>query len=65
MPKSPNPDEWLSPKECAAIVGVNERTIRRWVSAGYIPGFKQGRTIRVKRSLLDAFLSRREADSSD
>jgi excisionase family DNA binding protein len=61
MLKSPSPDDWLSPKECAAIVRVNERTIRRWVACGYLPGFKQEKTIRVKRSLLEAFLSRREA----
>lgn len=35
-------------KEAAAIIGCDERTIRRWVTAGYIEGKRYGpRVLRI------------------
>ena len=30
-------------REVAGILGVNEKTIRRWIEAGYLPAKKDGR----------------------
>ena len=42
-----NDDPMLTVTQAADRLGVNERTIRRWVAAGQLPAEGHGRTIRV------------------
>lgn len=41
--------DWLTAGEAAAIVKVDESTIRRWVHGGQLRGQRIGRTVRVRR----------------
>ncbi len=47
-----NGNELLTPREAAALLKINERTIRRWVASGKVAGFRVGgrREIRIKRA---------------
>jgi excisionase family DNA binding protein len=36
-PYSAHPTLWLSPKAAAARIGVNVRTIKRWIAASILP----------------------------
>jgi excisionase family DNA binding protein len=40
----------LSPTEAAAIIGVNEATVRKWIKDGLLPCVRFGRTIRLRVS---------------
>jgi excisionase family DNA binding protein len=60
--KSKN-DEFLTVKEVATLLGVSERTVRRWTSPAQAPGerlacYHIGRLVRVRRSALEEFLMR-------
>ncbi|MDP9363797.1 MAG: helix-turn-helix domain-containing protein [Chloroflexota bacterium] len=50
-------DEILSPTQAAALVGVSELTLRRWLSANKIPSFKVGASRRLYRRDLDAAIT--------
>jgi excisionase family DNA binding protein len=63
MMKSKN-DEFLTVKEVASLLGVSERTVRRWISPAQPPGerlacYRIGRLVRIRRSDLEEFLNRR------
>lgn len=46
---------FLSLDEAAAYMSVSVKTIRRWIAAGTLPGYRCGaRAIRVKAADLDA-----------
>lgn len=45
-------DEYMTLKEVAALLRVSNRTVIRWVQAGYIHPSKIGHTIRFKRAQL-------------
>lgn len=50
-------DDLLTINEAAAIVGVHPLTLRRYVSAGRLPGYRLGpRSLRVRRSDLGDLL---------
>lgn len=53
-----HPDEWLSPSRSAEIAETTPATVRRWVREGVLPGGHAGRSVRIKRSDLEAFLRR-------
>lgn len=55
--KATTAGEYLSIAEAAAIASVAPQTVRRWVRAGDLNGYKAGRVLRVKRAELDAFLA--------
>ena len=52
--------EWLSPLECAEVTGLSESTIRRALRNG-LPSTRVGRTLRVHRDALAAFMGERAA----
>lgn len=45
--------EYLTLEECASILKVSDRTIRRWINKGSLPALKIEKTIRVLKSDLD------------
>lgn len=58
MPNPKSQRRWASLDEAAAYVGLtNERTIRRWIAAGRITGYKLNeRVLRVDLNEIDAAL---------
>ena len=48
--------EWLSTAEAANRLGINTRTLSRFIDAGELTAYKFGRVIRVKASDLDSFV---------
>jgi excisionase family DNA binding protein len=53
MESSPN---WISTKDAARYLGVNLRTLYRFIDEGELPAYKFGRVIRLLQSDLDAFI---------
>jgi excisionase family DNA binding protein len=56
------PDQWLTVQEVAAMLKVNEETVRRWIRSGELPvldlgGPKTG--YRIRRADLDQFIAAR------
>jgi excisionase family DNA binding protein len=61
MPRKSSPipaprPHYVSPAEAADYLGVNERTVRRMVSAGKLPGYRLGRLIKVDLNEVDSVL---------
>ena len=57
-------DDFLTVKQVAALLGVSERTVRRWISPAQPPRerlacYRIGRLVRIRRSDLEEFLMRR------
>lgn len=53
-------DQQLSLSEVAGLMGVSERTVRRWIKAGRLQAFKPGRDYRIPASALRAFVRESE-----
>ena len=51
----------MKPREVAEELGVNPRTVVRWIHKGALPGFKAGKAWRVWRADLDEFVDRKAA----
>lgn len=51
-----SPDEFLTVAEVAAILKLNQQTVRNWIDSGFLPAMRIGRRVRVKRSDFDALL---------
>ena len=49
----------LRPKEAAAALGLNERTLRKWMRDEGLPFFRLDRGIFIPRSDLERWMSRR------
>ncbi len=47
---------WMSTKEAATYLGVNLRTLYRFIDAGELTAYKFGRVIRLKEGDLDRFV---------
>ena len=47
---------WLSTKEAAAYLGINLRTLYRFIDEGELPAYKFGRVIRLRQEELDCFI---------
>lgn len=58
-------DPWLTPAEASAHAAVSEDTLRAWISSGLLPTGRVGRVIRVRRSEIDALLTRRGQSERD
>jgi excisionase family DNA binding protein len=66
-------DEFLTVAEIAAILKLNQQTIRNWIDNGSLPALRIGRRVRVIRRDLDELIDRGrtaaepqvEADSLD
>lgn len=65
MPQDEPQPEWLTTRDVSKLIGVPERTVRRWARSG-AEGFPQavrlvGRVQRVPRAELEAWLEERRA----
>ena len=49
---------WLSSKEAAAYLGINLRTLYRFIDEGDLPAYRFGRVIRLRQEELDEFIER-------
>jgi excisionase family DNA binding protein len=50
---------YVSMDAAAEELGVSERTVRRMISEGHLPGYRVGkRVIRIKREDLDSLIRR-------
>jgi excisionase family DNA binding protein len=47
---------WLSSKEASDLLGVNLRTLYRFIDEGHLAAYKFGRVIRVKEVDVTAFV---------
>jgi excisionase family DNA binding protein len=47
------PEEFLTVAEVAAILKLNQQTVRNWIDAGTLPTVRIGRRVRIKRSDFD------------
>lgn len=54
----PEPAEWLTTAQAAAIPGWHPKTLQRKARAGEIPSTKVGTDLRFRRSDLEAYLER-------
>jgi excisionase family DNA binding protein len=51
------PEDVLTTSEVAQALRVSPMTVRRWIDAGDLPAFTQGRVRRVLRTDLDSFIN--------
>jgi excisionase family DNA binding protein len=62
---SGTPDTWpLSARDAAALLGVNERTIRRAIARGDLPAARQGGVYRIAAADLDHYRTGRQHTTS-
>lgn len=47
---------WLSTKEASEFLGVNLRTLYRFIDEGELPAYKFGRVIRLKEEDVNSFI---------
>lgn len=52
------PEAWLTVADVATTLKVTVRTIRDWISSGYLPASRVGRRIRIAPDDLRAFIER-------
>ena len=50
------PPTWLSTKDAAGYLGVNLRTLYRFIDEGDLPAYRFGRVIRLRQEELDGFI---------
>ncbi len=50
------PKAFYSVAEVADLLGVNKRTIRRWIDQGKLVAHRFGRQLRISRADLEAFV---------
>lgn len=56
-------DEFLTVKEVAALLKLNEQTVRNMIDRGELPAVRVGsRRVRIRQSDLDAFLGAGETE---
>ena len=48
--------EWLSTGDAAKRLGINTRTLYRFIDKGEIPAYQFGRVFRVKAADVDSFI---------
>lgn len=58
-------DQTRSLSEVAGLMGVSERTVRRWIKAGRIKAYKPGRDYRIPETGLRAFIEESEISPKD
>lgn len=51
-----------SPEEAAQELGVSMLTVRKWLRAGTLTGFKMGRLWRVEEKDLEEFIKKQRGD---
>lgn len=57
--QTPIQRDWVSQAEAAEYLGVTDRTIRNYISRGYLTGYRLrgSRLVRVDRADLDALMA--------
>lgn len=55
-------ERWLTIREVCDLLGVNERTVRRWVKSGELPAVELGQRAgyRIAASDFDRFIAARK-----
>ena len=51
-----DPNGWMSTAEVADYLGVQPRTLYRFIDEGRLPAYRFGRVIRVKRHDVELFI---------
>jgi excisionase family DNA binding protein len=54
----PGTDPFLTVAEVAAMLKLNQQTVRNWIDQGSLPAFKVGRRVRIRRSDFERVLER-------
>lgn len=54
----PDPSQWLTTREVARELRIDDESVRRWIRDRHIGAVKVGRSWRVNTSDLNAFLGR-------
>ncbi len=49
-------EEFLTVAEVAALLKLNQQTVRNWIDQGSLPALKVGRRVRIRRSDLERVL---------
>ena len=49
-------DELFTVAEVAAILKLNQQTVRNWIDAGQLPALRIGRRVRIRRTVLEDIL---------
>jgi excisionase family DNA binding protein len=49
-------ETYLTVAEVAALLKLNQQTVRNWIDQGSLPALRVGRRVRIKRSDLDQVL---------
>ena len=57
MKSSNRTKAFFSIKDVAETLGVNERTVRRWIKAGHMSGHRVGRQWRISKKDIEEFLA--------
>src|SRR5437588_9181778 len=52
-------DTFLTVAEVAAILKLNQQTVRNWIDQGSLPALRVGRRVRIRRSDLERLLEAR------
>jgi excisionase family DNA binding protein len=50
-------DELMTVAEIAAVLKLNQQTIRNWIDQGRLPAIRIGRRVRIKRSDFEELLT--------
>lgn len=56
--KDITPEKLLTPDEAAEAFGVKAKTIREWLKAGELKGYKTGRLWRISEEAIKDFLEK-------
>jgi excisionase family DNA binding protein len=51
-------EDFLTVADIAALLKLNQQTVRNWIDAGTLPALRVGRRVRVRRADFDALVER-------
>ena len=58
------PEEFMTVAEVAAILKLNQQTVRNWIDAGRLPALHVGRRVRIRRVDFDRLIGERYSGAS-
>jgi excisionase family DNA binding protein len=53
----PEPDDFMTVAEIAAILKLNQKTVRNWIDSGKLPALHVGRRVCIRRADFDALIA--------
>ena len=59
------PREWLSYEEARRLVGLSRSTLYRLVESGVVKGSRIGRSVRINRTSLEAYMEQQVISGAD